>query len=224
MSLLYFCQIHSCVYFSFCTGVSRELADDGKHFTTTVYGNGPGYQIANGSRPDVNDTVSCKCSSDVFKWDRLMWELHLLVYWNAHNTDLNKILICTRFIKNKQKNIAVWAVHVIHSINNLYTLHQWFSSNIIPFFFSNQWLPSAGCRSSWVRDSRYRRRGHLCQRSNVTPYSWGPGAELHCTCPGLCSLPRALWKLQKPCSSISPESAAASDEPLSFLLLCLRLE
>ncbi|XP_024135269.1 intestinal-type alkaline phosphatase 1 [Oryzias melastigma] len=39
-------------------GVSRELAEDGKHFTTTVYGNGPGYQIANGSRPDVNDTVS----------------------------------------------------------------------------------------------------------------------------------------------------------------------
>uniref|UniRef100_A0A8C7ZZB4 alkaline phosphatase n=1 Tax=Oryzias sinensis TaxID=183150 RepID=A0A8C7ZZB4_9TELE len=39
-------------------GVSRALADDGKHFTTTVYGNGPGYQIANGSRPDVNDTVS----------------------------------------------------------------------------------------------------------------------------------------------------------------------
>ncbi|XP_045906616.1 intestinal-type alkaline phosphatase-like [Micropterus dolomieu] len=38
-------------------GVSRSLADDKKHFTTTVYGNGPGYQI-NGTRPDVNGTIS----------------------------------------------------------------------------------------------------------------------------------------------------------------------
>ncbi|XP_053177899.1 alkaline phosphatase-like [Scomber japonicus] len=39
-------------------GVSREVADDNKNFTTAVYGNGPGYQIANGTRPDVNDSVS----------------------------------------------------------------------------------------------------------------------------------------------------------------------
>ncbi|XP_029003532.1 intestinal-type alkaline phosphatase [Betta splendens] len=39
-------------------GVSRSLADDKKHFTTAVYGNGPGYQIVNGTRPDVNETIS----------------------------------------------------------------------------------------------------------------------------------------------------------------------
>ncbi|XP_029355290.1 intestinal-type alkaline phosphatase isoform X1 [Echeneis naucrates] len=38
-------------------GVSRSIANDGKHFTTAVYGNGPGYQI-NGTRPDMNETVS----------------------------------------------------------------------------------------------------------------------------------------------------------------------
>ncbi|XP_069008994.1 intestinal-type alkaline phosphatase [Embiotoca jacksoni] len=39
-------------------GVSRELAEDNKHFTTALYGNGPGYQIVNGTRPDVNETIS----------------------------------------------------------------------------------------------------------------------------------------------------------------------
>ncbi|XP_070764463.1 intestinal-type alkaline phosphatase [Enoplosus armatus] len=39
-------------------GVSRSLAEDNKHFTTAVYGNGPGYQIVNGTRPDMNETVS----------------------------------------------------------------------------------------------------------------------------------------------------------------------
>uniref|UniRef100_UPI0037E83F7C intestinal-type alkaline phosphatase n=1 Tax=Semicossyphus pulcher TaxID=241346 RepID=UPI0037E83F7C len=39
-------------------GVARTLADDKKHFTMASYGNGPGYQIANGTRPDVNETVS----------------------------------------------------------------------------------------------------------------------------------------------------------------------
>ncbi|XP_071371433.1 intestinal-type alkaline phosphatase [Centroberyx affinis] len=39
-------------------GVSRELATDNKHFTTAVYGNGPGYQIVNGSRPDMNESIS----------------------------------------------------------------------------------------------------------------------------------------------------------------------
>ncbi|XP_073332801.1 alkaline phosphatase-like [Pagrus major] len=39
-------------------GVSRSLANDNKHFTTAVYGNGPGYQIVNGIRPDMNETIS----------------------------------------------------------------------------------------------------------------------------------------------------------------------
>lgn len=42
-----------------CAGVSSEKGDDGKHFTTAVYGNGPGYP--GGTRPDVNETVSSKC-------------------------------------------------------------------------------------------------------------------------------------------------------------------
>ncbi|XP_071342042.1 intestinal-type alkaline phosphatase isoform X2 [Trachinotus anak] len=39
-------------------GVSRAIADDGKHYTTAVYGNGPGYQIVNGTRPDMNESIS----------------------------------------------------------------------------------------------------------------------------------------------------------------------
>ncbi|KAK2835400.1 hypothetical protein Q5P01_015884 [Channa striata] len=39
-------------------GVSRSTADDKKRFTTAVYGNGPGYQIVNGTRPDVNASIS----------------------------------------------------------------------------------------------------------------------------------------------------------------------
>lgn len=40
-------------------GVSRTIAEDKKHFTTAVYGNGPGFQIdTNGSRPDVNESIS----------------------------------------------------------------------------------------------------------------------------------------------------------------------
>ncbi|XP_042272901.1 intestinal-type alkaline phosphatase-like [Thunnus maccoyii] len=39
-------------------GVSRSIANDKKHFTTAVYGNGPGYQIVNGNRPDMNETIS----------------------------------------------------------------------------------------------------------------------------------------------------------------------
>ncbi|XP_077964411.1 intestinal-type alkaline phosphatase [Gasterosteus aculeatus] len=37
-------------------GVSRSKANDNKHFTTAVYGNGPGYR--NGTRPDMNETMS----------------------------------------------------------------------------------------------------------------------------------------------------------------------
>lgn len=39
-------------------GVSYSKAEDGKQFTTALYGNGPGYQIVNGTRPDVNETIS----------------------------------------------------------------------------------------------------------------------------------------------------------------------
>ncbi|KAM9848885.1 alkaline phosphatase, germ cell type-like [Aulostomus maculatus] len=39
-------------------GVSRGLAEDDKHFTTAVYGNGPGYKISNGTRPDMNASIS----------------------------------------------------------------------------------------------------------------------------------------------------------------------
>ncbi|XP_052395134.1 alkaline phosphatase-like [Carassius gibelio] len=39
-------------------GVSYSIGEDGKKFTTALYGNGPGYQIANGTRPDVNAETS----------------------------------------------------------------------------------------------------------------------------------------------------------------------
>ncbi|KAJ8403189.1 hypothetical protein AAFF_G00354060 [Aldrovandia affinis] len=39
-------------------GLSRTIADDDKAFTTAMYANGPGFQIVNGSRPDVNATLS----------------------------------------------------------------------------------------------------------------------------------------------------------------------
>ena len=39
-------------------GLSREMGSDDKHMTTTVYGNGPGYQIVGGVRPDVNESVA----------------------------------------------------------------------------------------------------------------------------------------------------------------------
>ncbi|XP_077441001.1 alkaline phosphatase-like [Vanacampus margaritifer] len=38
-------------------GVSRSIADDKKRFTMAGYANGPGYQF-NGTRPDVNETIS----------------------------------------------------------------------------------------------------------------------------------------------------------------------
>uniref|UniRef100_A0A673CRK8 alkaline phosphatase n=1 Tax=Sphaeramia orbicularis TaxID=375764 RepID=A0A673CRK8_9TELE len=39
-------------------GISRSVAEDNKRFTTAVYGNGPGFKMVNGSRPDVNETIS----------------------------------------------------------------------------------------------------------------------------------------------------------------------
>ncbi|XP_077058521.1 intestinal-type alkaline phosphatase [Siphateles boraxobius] len=44
-------------------GTSYSKAEDGKSFTNALYGNGPGYQIANDTRPDMNDTIS---SSDAY--------------------------------------------------------------------------------------------------------------------------------------------------------------
>ncbi|XP_076879415.1 intestinal-type alkaline phosphatase [Brachyhypopomus gauderio] len=38
-------------------GLSSEMGADGKHFTTALYGNGPGHEI-NGTRQDVNFTTS----------------------------------------------------------------------------------------------------------------------------------------------------------------------
>lgn len=58
------------------TGVSSSLGDDSKHFTTMVYGNGPGYQIVNGTRPDVNESTACKCMSS--REDQAIWQLHLV--------------------------------------------------------------------------------------------------------------------------------------------------
>lgn len=47
--------------YSLClSGTSYSKGDDGKRFTNALYGNGPGYQIVNGTRPDMNDTVSSK--------------------------------------------------------------------------------------------------------------------------------------------------------------------
>lgn len=62
-------RVPSCVkcelIITFCsllfTGVSSLLAEDNKRFTTIVYGNGPGFQI-NGTRPDVNETISSEFS------------------------------------------------------------------------------------------------------------------------------------------------------------------
>uniref|UniRef100_A0A673LM22 alkaline phosphatase n=1 Tax=Sinocyclocheilus rhinocerous TaxID=307959 RepID=A0A673LM22_9TELE len=39
-------------------GVSYSKAEDGKSFTNALYGNGPGYQIVNVTRPDMNVTIS----------------------------------------------------------------------------------------------------------------------------------------------------------------------
>ncbi|XP_067272500.1 intestinal-type alkaline phosphatase [Pseudorasbora parva] len=39
-------------------GTSYSKGEDGKSFTNALYGNGPGYQIANGTRPDMNNTIS----------------------------------------------------------------------------------------------------------------------------------------------------------------------
>ncbi|KAI4881341.1 hypothetical protein NFI96_001649 [Prochilodus magdalenae] len=39
-------------------GLSSSTGSDKKRFTTTIYGNGPGYAIVNGTRPDVNATMT----------------------------------------------------------------------------------------------------------------------------------------------------------------------
>lgn len=91
---------------------------------------------------------------------------------------------------------------------------------------SGQGLPSAGCRPSGFGDPRHGRCSHLCQRSHVTPFPWGSGAELHSSCAGLCSLHWALRKLQfaRPRGIHPPQSAASTTGRLArLLLLFLRL-
>ncbi|XP_036409748.1 intestinal-type alkaline phosphatase-like [Megalops cyprinoides] len=39
-------------------GLSREMGKDGKPFTNALYGNGPGYRLMNGSRPEINATIA----------------------------------------------------------------------------------------------------------------------------------------------------------------------
>jgi len=41
-------------------GVSYSKAEDGKSFTNALYGNGPGYLIVNGTRPDMIATILSK--------------------------------------------------------------------------------------------------------------------------------------------------------------------
>lgn len=45
--------------FMFLSGLSSKTGTDKKPFTTTLYGNGPGY-INNGTRPDLNSTITSK--------------------------------------------------------------------------------------------------------------------------------------------------------------------
>uniref|UniRef100_A0AAR2K8P8 alkaline phosphatase n=1 Tax=Pygocentrus nattereri TaxID=42514 RepID=A0AAR2K8P8_PYGNA len=39
-------------------GLSTKIGTDDKHFTTALYGNGPGFSIVNGTRPDINSTIT----------------------------------------------------------------------------------------------------------------------------------------------------------------------
>lgn len=48
--------------FTCLSGLSTKIGTDEKSFTTTLYGNGPGY-IANGSRPDINLTMTSKINN-----------------------------------------------------------------------------------------------------------------------------------------------------------------
>ncbi|KAL6454948.1 hypothetical protein MHYP_G00366120 [Metynnis hypsauchen] len=39
-------------------GLSTKIGSDSKHFTTALYGNGPGFAIVDGTRPDINFTIT----------------------------------------------------------------------------------------------------------------------------------------------------------------------
>ncbi|KAL7867005.1 hypothetical protein AOLI_G00148190 [Acnodon oligacanthus] len=39
-------------------GLSTKIGTDSKHFTTALYGNGPGFAIFDGTRPDINFTIT----------------------------------------------------------------------------------------------------------------------------------------------------------------------
>ena len=43
-------------------GLADGKAGDGKSYTSLLYGNGPGYRLYMGSRPDVNEKQSSECS------------------------------------------------------------------------------------------------------------------------------------------------------------------
>lgn len=43
-------------------GLAPFKADDGKSFTSILYGNGPGYKLRNGARADVTEEESSKFS------------------------------------------------------------------------------------------------------------------------------------------------------------------
>lgn len=44
-------------------GLAPEAASDGKTYTSILYGNGPGFAINEGSRPNVSDSQSSECTS-----------------------------------------------------------------------------------------------------------------------------------------------------------------
>lgn len=45
----------------FHTGLAPLNAQDGKSYTSILYGNGPGYVLNSGDRPNVTDAESGKC-------------------------------------------------------------------------------------------------------------------------------------------------------------------
>lgn len=42
-------------------GLAPEEASDGKAYTSILYGNGPGFAMSNGSRPNVSENQSSEC-------------------------------------------------------------------------------------------------------------------------------------------------------------------
>lgn len=42
-------------------GMAPEFAQDGKTYTSILYGNGPGYIFSAGDRPNVTEAISSEC-------------------------------------------------------------------------------------------------------------------------------------------------------------------